>query len=41
MGIVLYDKPCKGYKERDAVGNAWEEISNFLEFIVDGKCIEI
>ena len=30
--LVLYDKSCKGYKERDVVGNA-----NSLEFSVDGK----
>ena len=33
---ILYDKSHKGYKERDAVANAWEEISNSLEFTSSG-----
>ena len=32
---VLYDKSHTGYKERDAVKNAWTEVANSLEFIED------
>ena len=34
---VLYDKQCKGYKEKDAVGNAWTAVANELEFAENGK----
>ena len=30
---VLYDKSKKGYKERDAVQNAWTEVARSLDFI--------
>ena len=30
---VLYDKSKKGYKERDAVKNAWTEVARSLDFI--------
>ena len=30
---VLYDKSKKGYKERDAVNNAWTEVARSLDFI--------
>ena len=36
---ILFDKSQKGYKERDAVSNAWEEVASSLEFIHDGKCL--
>ena len=32
---VIFDKSCKGQKERDVITNAWEEIANSLEFISD------
>ena len=32
----IFDKPCKWYKERDSVTNAWEGIANSQEFIRDG-----
>ena len=36
---VIYDKSHKGYKERDAVANAWKDVANSLEFIPNGKHI--
>ena len=30
---VLHDKSKKGYKERDAVQNAWTEVARSLDFI--------
>ena len=30
---VLYDKSKKGYKDRDAVKNAWTEVARSLDFI--------
>ena len=33
---AIFDKPCKWYKERDSVTNAWEGVANSLEFIRDG-----
>ena len=34
---VLYDKTVKGYKEKDAVSNAWERTAKKLDFIENGK----
>lgn len=34
---VLYDKSHKGYKERDAVRNAWNEVAASLDFVANGK----
>lgn len=34
---ILYNKACKGYKEKVAVENAWREVSDGLEFIENGK----
>ena len=34
---VLYHKQCKGYKEKDAVGNAWATVANQLEFVENGE----
>ena len=34
---ILYDKSLKGYKERDAVTNAWKEIADALDFVDNGK----
>ena len=33
---VIFDKSHKGYKEKDAEVNAWNEIANSLDFIHDG-----
>ena len=33
---VIFDKFRKGYKEKDAEPNAWNEIANFLDFVPDG-----
>ena len=33
---VLYNKSHKGYMEKDAVRNAWEEISEKFEFLENG-----
>ena len=33
---ILYDKSQKGYKERDAVENAWNEVSSLLDFVQSG-----
>lgn len=35
---VLYDKSHKGYKEKVAVENGWNEVAASLEFIENGKC---
>ena len=29
---VLYDKRVKGFKEKDAVQNAWEKVAESLDF---------
>ena len=34
---VLYDKKCKGYKERDAVNNAWAAVAEDLDFAENGE----
>lgn len=34
---ILYDKSQKGYKERDAVNNAWRDVADGLDFIDSGK----
>ena len=34
---ILYDKTQKGYKERDAVENAWNEVSTLLDFVQSGS----
>lgn len=34
---ILYDKSHKGYKEKDAVENAWNELALELEFLENGK----
>ena len=33
---VIFDKSCKGYKEINAVTNAWEKMANSLECIRGG-----
>ena len=33
---AIFDKSCKGYKERDAATNVKKEMENSLEFIHDG-----
>ena len=33
---VLYDKRVKGFKEKDAVQNAWEKVAETLDF-ADGN----
>ena len=38
---VIFDKSCKGCKERDTVTHKWEEIANSLEFIRDGTYYSI
>ena len=38
---IILDKLCKGYKERDAIANAWKKIANSLEFIRDGTYYSI
>ena len=38
---VTFEKLCKGYKERDAVTNVWEEIADSLVFIHDGMYYSI
>ena len=35
---VLYDKFHKGFKEKDAVKNAWDGVVTALEFIPTGNC---
>ena len=30
---ILYDKSSKGYKERDAVSNCWEEVASLVDFL--------
>ena len=34
---VLYDKSLTGYKERNAVANAWNEVAKQLTFTEKGK----
>ena len=34
---VLYDKVAKGYKEKDAVNNAWRSVAETLDFDEDGN----
>ena len=34
---LLYDKSHKGYKEKTAVENAWNDVANQLEFIENGN----
>ena len=34
---VLYDKAAKGYKENDAVNNAWRSVPETLDFAEDGN----
>ena len=36
---VLYDKRVKGFKERDAVQNAWEKVAESLNFEENGNFI--
>ena len=33
----LFDKADKGYKERDCVENAWQEVAQKLSFLETGK----
>ena len=35
----LFDKTKKGYKEKDCVANAWNEVASSLEFAENGKFI--
>ena len=34
---VLYDKRVKGFKENDAVQNAWEKVAKSLDFEENGN----
>ena len=34
---ILYDKSSKGYKEKDAVVNAWNDVAEKLEFTESGN----
>ena len=34
---VLYDKSHKGYKEKVAVENAWNEVAKEVDFVENGK----
>ena len=36
---VVYDKKVKGFKEKDAVQNAWEKVAESLEFAENGNFI--
>ena len=36
---VLYDKRFKGFKEKDAVQNAWEKVAESLDFAENGNFI--
>ena len=36
---VLYDKRVKGFKEKDAVQNAWEKVAESLDFAENGNFI--
>ena len=36
---VLYDKRVKGFKEKDAVQNAWEKGAESLDFAENGNFI--
>ena len=36
---VLYDKRVKGFKEKDAVQNAWEKVAESLDFEENGNFI--
>ena len=38
---VLYDKSHQGYKEHDAVGNAWSEVATSLEFLENGDMAKL
>lgn len=33
----LFDKTDKGYKERECIANAWQQVASSLDFIDDGK----
>ena len=37
MFPCLYDKTKKGYKEKDAVQNAWNAVAESLDFVEDGN----
>ena len=36
---VFYDKRVKGFKEKDAVQNAWEKVAESLDFAENGNFI--
>ena len=36
---VLYDKRVTGFKEKDAVQNAWEKVAESLDFEENGNFI--
>ena len=36
---VLYDKTVKGYKEKDIVKNAWDNVAESLDFVENSKNI--
>ena len=36
---VLYDKKVSGFKEKDAVQNAWEKVAESLNFAENGNFI--
>ena len=37
--LVLYDKRVKGFKEKNAVQNAWEKVAESLDFAENGNFI--
>ena len=37
---ILYDKSLKGYKERDAVSNCWEEIATMVDYLPNGISVK-
>ena len=36
---VLHDKRVKGFKEKDAVQNAWEKVAKSLDFEENGNFV--
>ena len=38
---ILYDKSHQGYKERDAVENAWSEVAKSLEYVETGDMAKL
>ena len=36
---IVFDKSHKGYKEKNAEENAWEEITSALDFFIDWQVL--